>query len=522
MPYVIKTGTIIIFPPGGDVPFTPLHTYFMAPSSCSDSNNGTSTATPWCTANPSGTTIVCGDVILAAPGSYSANFGLAFGTVSNCPSAGGINFAILLCAGADLEACNISSNQAGQTIFAPNNNWSIQGWKCNGVGSGTNRCFMAVSPNQTTIVHHHAFINNITVGSSQGFGGDDCPGGTCNHNVPGNGFDYWAVVGNIAWNSANAGICLGAIDAVGVANWDSNPGTHIYVYGNFAISNNSPSNGCSIDQEGTMFDTLDAHGYTNQAISANNIVYNSTRYGFQMFYQSWNTSTMTMKIYNNTFYNNLQQTDGDGADGELNWSQSTAGPGTPTPNWAFLVQRNIAFNPNATSPGGSTHNPVYAAVIGGTFWSGMVFGSTGDENILKGSATSCAGTCDSGPPYTISNFNGNGLGTNFIENPSFANTTDLFANRIGSPNCTGFKTTTACMGWNTAMGSLAVPSVISDLTANCAHCAGKGYQRPTTTCAANADYPTWLKGIVRLEASGYVDGATITEKADLVSKPCGM
>jgi hypothetical protein len=51
-----------------------------------------------------------------------------------------------------------------------------------------------------------------------------------------------------------------------------------------------------------------------------------------------------------------------------------------------------------------------------------------------------------------------------------------------------------------------------------------GYQLPTVVCGANPyyHYPTWLKGVVYLKASGFVNGATITQKADMVSNPCGM
>src|SRR5215470_300105 len=89
--------------------FTPLHTYYMAASGCSDANAGTSPAAPWCSPNHS---VVCGDVIVSAPGNYSSvNMG-NWGAVKNCPSTSGgidgngqIYFAVLLCGGADLEAC---------------------------------------------------------------------------------------------------------------------------------------------------------------------------------------------------------------------------------------------------------------------------------------------------------------------------------------------------------------------------------------------------------------------------------
>jgi hypothetical protein len=50
---------------------------------------------------------------------------------------------------------------------------------------------------------------------------------------------------------------------------------------------------------------------------------------------------------------------------------------------------------------------------------------------------------------------------------------------------------------------------------------GKGYQ-PPGTCTPDPYYPTWLKGVVYLTASGFVNGATITENAGLITQPCGM
>src|SRR5277367_777400 len=80
---------------GGDAPFTALHTYYISPTG-SDGSNGTSVATAWATPNHK---VVCGDVIIAAPGAYNSNSfdslshgSSLYGTVANCPSkSGGID-----------------------------------------------------------------------------------------------------------------------------------------------------------------------------------------------------------------------------------------------------------------------------------------------------------------------------------------------------------------------------------------------------------------------------------------------
>ena len=80
------------------------------------------------------------------------------------------------------------------------------------------------------------------------------------------------------------------------------------------------------------------------------------------------------------------------------------------------------------------------------------------------------------------------------------------------------------MGWNANTKTLTKPSVISDLFATAEAAllqrTGKGYQLPSTTCAATTSrhYPTWLKGIVYLQWNG----STLSENSDLVTKPCNM
>jgi hypothetical protein len=482
---------------------TPLHTYFMAATGCNDADAGTSADSPWCTPNHA---VVCGDVIVAAAGDYSAANLSSFGAVSSCPStsggidgAGGIYFAVLLCGGSDLEACH----SAGQTVTISTNNWAVEGFKVTGSGT-TSRSFEANScASGTTIIHHVAFINDISFNSKQGYDTNDC---ALNHNVPGNGTDYFAVVGSIAQNSAQDGVCVAAVDFVGPANFDAVAGTHAFINGNFAWANTSTACTTS-DAEAFMADTLDAHGYTGQVVFSNNIAYTSRRYGFQLFYQAFNISTPTIKFYNNTSYNNLQNTGTDSADGEFN----IAGGGP----YVVFVRNNIALTGGSTSPGGG--QAVYALVIGGGTWSAVTVGGSGNENIFKRNGSgSCAGTCDAG--NNVAQFNSNSFGTNTYIDPAFTNTSDLITNQNGAPTCTGFENVTQCMGWNASTSTLTTPSIISDLTPTAGGTSGKGYQKPTMTCAANADYPIWLKGIVYLHWTGSI----VQQRAGLVSVPCGV
>jgi hypothetical protein len=78
------------------------------------------------------------------------------------------------------------------------------------------------------------------------------------------------------------------------------------------------------------------------------------------------------------------------------------------------------------------------------------------------------------------------------------------------------------MGWNANTNTMTSLSVLDDLTPTAGGMVGKGFQLPSTTCLSSGDivtdYPAWLKGIVYL----HWNGASLTENADLATKPCGM
>src|SRR5271166_629547 len=189
-------------PASGSVPFVALHTYYMSPTG-SDSNSGLTAAAPWATPNHA---VNCGDVIIAAPGTYGykANYTNGypffgnFHTVSNCPSttggidgAGGVYFAVVLCGGSDIgstNGCVIDGvgNTAGYYSVEFDggvSNWAFEGFYfntgCTGSATGTNcsRSFGArvIDASGTTGYnsHHLALINSIVVGSEQSFGGND-------------------------------------------------------------------------------------------------------------------------------------------------------------------------------------------------------------------------------------------------------------------------------------------------------------------------------------------------------------
>ena len=472
---------------GGGGNFTALHTYFMSTTG-SDSNNGLSASSPWASPNHN---LVCGDVIVAAPGAYPQGGFQNWGAVTSCPStsggidgSGGIYFATVLCAG-NVGACSIDyTGQGGAAFEMSSSNWAVEGWK---VTSAAGRAFEAIACDSgSDIVHHIAFVNDIATGTQDGFDTNDC---AINHSVPGNGVDYFAVVGSIAQNAANDPICLAAIDDAGPANWDSAAGTHVFWAGDFAINNQVA---CGSDGEGMMFDTWDAHGYTGQGVIEQNMVWGSERFGLQLFYQAYNASAPNVRVFNNTFYDNNvgSHTGGGFADGDIN-VQSTVG-NLP---WNIQIYNNIVRTGAASSPGAGD---IYAGLTGG------VYNTTWSNNIMKGLATHCDDTCD--PGNNVVAFNGGSFGTNTYVDPSFANTTDLLNNRGGPPNCGSFTNVNSCMAM-----------AIADLTPTASGTAGLGYQSPGP-CAADPYYPVWLKGIVYLQWNG----TSLSESSGLLTKPCGM
>jgi hypothetical protein len=496
--------------------FTPLHTYFLnVAGSCSDANSGISPSSPWCSPNHA---VVCGDVIIAAAGSYGngSTPNYKFGTVSNCPSTsggidgrGGIYFAVLLCGGSDLEACPVTSHASdtNAAFGVASSNWAVEGFKCTAPKSG---CFVAEAiATGTTILHHIAFINDIAYNTDSGYSGNDQGRNT---NVPGNGVDYLAVIGSIAQAANNSPVCLAAIDGVGITNFDNGAGTHIYFYGNFSYAN-LEVNRCVIDGEGFMFDTWDAHGFSSQGVMQNNMAWGNARFAFQDFGHNYNPTTSTHLIVNNTFYGNNKKSSGTSNVGDLQIYFTGYQPSS------VIVQNNIS---QATD----NSKYVFGYLIAGDYGSVLTTGGTGSENVFVGHSTVCssgAAICDSStPPFNAVANQGGTLGTNFYTSPGFTNTTDLTTNWVGTPICTGFENVTQCMGWNASTQTLTSLTPISDLTptgtCGAVACSTKGYQLPSAECAPNSYFPAYLKGVIYLHWTGSI----VQQRAGLVNVPCGM
>jgi hypothetical protein len=473
-------------------------------------------------------------VIIAATGQYGTNntsgWGghsggqsqspIDFGTVSNCPSTtggidgtGGIYFAVLLCGGASVGDCQMDINPDGgagcvssicQAFDVEQNNWAIEGWEASSPNASSVSAAYFFHDCTASVIHHAAFINDIANNSGAGFSYGSCTG-----SAPGP--DYMASVGNIAQKSNTNGpsFCGASMNIVTPQNFDTTAGTHVFYHGNFVW--NGPGNGCSFDEEGFNIDSIDGLAYSSQFVVSNNIVFTQANWGINLTYSGKNASILTpMKFYNNTIYDNNvvgwpTVTSG--------WVGEFGGYGDSFP-WTIRFTDNIILATRATDPNGVS---VYALFFGNN-WSNTTVGGTGQENIFKGQRVTCDfNQCDPGNNISYGT-TGTTVSANFYVDPGFANTADLITNHNGTPNCSGFMNSTACMGYNADTRTLTALSTIADLQANCANCRGKGYQLPSTSCNINADYPAWLKGVVYL----HWDGTRVTQRRDLVTVPCGL
>ena len=204
----------------------PGKTYYMS-SSGSDGNNGTSPVTPWATPNH---TVNCGDTIIAAAGTYS-EFNLSngeWGTVGNCPSALGIYFAALQCAGPSVGSCNIAATVVNG-MYVDKSNWAVIGWQAS---STAGACF-GTAPSGLYGVRFVAFINVIASGCQSN-------GVTANAyfaDAKDWGVDEVAFVGAIAYDAARGtDNCYSGVSVNEPKNIGSESSTHVFIAGIFLFT----------------------------------------------------------------------------------------------------------------------------------------------------------------------------------------------------------------------------------------------------------------------------------------------
>jgi hypothetical protein len=462
--------------------FVPLHTYYMAPNG-NDSNNGLSVKTAWLTPNHS---VKCGDVIYAQPGTYSGSAILwqVQGAVTQCPSTaggidgkGGVFFAQIICQTA--FSCSAASPQPGlSAIKITASNWAVAGWNLTSANQDSG-CG-SINPVTATTIHHSAFINNICNGSyAQGFGS--------NPHSANKGSDYQAYVGNLAYNSAKGtDLCFSGLSVYDPVNYDTKAGTHIFIAGNVSwgnthpacqSNNNTDGNGIILDDWGG--DQMGQSAYSGTGVVKNNIAFDN--YGSGISVGGNSTTSAPIKIYNNTLYGNSQNTLS-GYGGIPSLFLVYVRGSAPVSVYNNIIHSNIfSYKASGAVNKGATEY-VYALQAYASTSAAKVY-----ANYIYNSASPNGYVYDNSPASPAFQ-----VGQNTMADASLAN--PPAHNAIGAPNCSGSTLTTKCMA-----------QVISRFASKRAP--SYGYQPPSSSCVQDADYPTWLKGVVP-------DG--------LISKQCGM
>lgn len=429
-------------------------TYYISPTG-SDSNAGTSTGVPWLTPNHSG--LVCGDVIQAAASTAYDHYSFyqTYGAVT-CPQSN--NVVMITCV--TPYACSAANPDNTPTFAIDKPYWGVSGWTCTTTGTNTTSSCFAVSPTFSTgtaTVHHVVFVNNIVSGSQTG-GVIGYNGGVDAAKVS---FDYVAVVGNIVYNATQSNVqCYSGISFYQPANYDTLPGTHLFVAGNFSFGNVDPSpcgGGTATDGNGVIVDSFDGSpasfpAYTGQTVVANNILVSNGGRGITVYLNKAGSSHAPIILRNNTLWgNNTALNQSGAACGELQVFDAL----NVRAYWNILA--------TASQYGCATSNPLYSLFVGGADSSVNVY-----VNVGYSSSQTDAGL-GTNPGFNL----GNNL---FRVNPSFVS-----AGAPSAPSCSGYATTALCMA-----------SLIANFTSTNALATSYGYQAPSSTPVVDPLYPQWL------------------------------
>lgn len=523
--------------------FTALHTYYISATG-SNSNNCLTITTSCADISAAGlASVKCGDVILVASGTYTNSIinenaptvGLCPSTSGGVTGSGGVYFAIVLCAGTDVMSCKVNTTSSGGSAWWVNtSNWAVEGfWSSTPIDASN--CYIANNANTGgTPIHHVAFINDIA--SQCGDAGFASSGGG---SATGSS-DQTAAVGVVAWNAANSqnggAECGSAISWIPSNGPDTSAGTHVYTAGAFLGYNSNTgapgSPGCLIagghsDGEGIILDTWGAgyttSGYLYQSVIEQSVIWHSGGSSVQIFPQAnaaANDKTQYF-IESNTLYAGDQDASGNGiceADLQLHGISPNT---SPTTSSIYDVQKNIVLATFNTC-GNLGVNPSYAADAFPELSASLVGKPiTIANNYIWNSATPTSNVYNT----TNNNFyldTGSGsraasfpFGTNTYSDPGLTSITSLWST---APDCTGYTDVTTCMNIKYTVSAFVRPTIAST---------SLGYQAPSscstlTLSNGTSSFPSYLNSVVMLLASGFTNGATITQhKNVLINQPCG-
>ncbi len=414
----------------------------------SDSNNGLTTGAPWLTPNHA---VDCGDVIIAAASSayLEANFSWSSWGKVTCPA--GNNVVWLKCATFDRCKMSVPSDAPPYSggFNVDMDYWGVQGWEVDSANAD-GPCFQASPGGGSISVHHIIFANDIAVGCGQG-GFTSGPNGLL-------GVDYWAVIGSIAYNTAQSSAeCYSGIDAFGPVASDSLPGTHIYFAGNFTWGNVAPNpcgRGRPTDGQGLFFDTpqsIDNNPYRQQMVMDNNISIFNGGNGAKIYDNSTGTPNAKTYIRHTTTYDN------------------------ETGNIEGVSCAEVALQASHSSE--VFGNLSEASAAGTCYGAGKIF-------LLLTTSPDSTDHFYNNFGYSAAGYNTSGTGTGFSFGPSNTfGANPNFANPVapGAPSCGSYSSVPACMA-----------TVIANFTPTNTAAKGYGYQIPSSTSVYDPLFPQWL------------------------------
>ena len=485
--------------------------HYISPTG-KDSNTGLTPTAAWSTPNHA---MHCGDVIVAVAGTYDANVhdafgngGGSFGAVTNCPStsggidgAGGIYFAIVLCAGPSMSSCTVNG-RGGEAFRVDASNWAVEGFYMTQNNTSGAGCATLTSEN-SIVKNYGAFINNMAVNcGTQGFGAV----------LGGSGFDHDAIVGAIAYNTApsqnGGGFCGSGVSMIPF-NGFADAGTHVFVAGSFLYKNiNAPSGaGCNTDGEGIILDSLSQGGpYKYQVAIEQNVMWANGSSGLLALPGGGATQDLARYVVlNNTSYGNFQDPK-NGGGGEFRVNQYS-----PSGSGSYIVTNNIFIATTQNTGSGRVWAAAADCVIitKGCTNTGII--QIGNNDFWNGAAPT---TSVAGNHNTEVTWNGNThpsnwpYGTNTYNDGGLASPGSLPST---APDCAAYTNVADCM--NDPAGYSVAGSVLPG--------GSIGYHAPAGACATDAYFPTWLKGVVYLSWNSGDHTVTYNPNV-LINQPCGL
>ena len=418
-------------------------TYFMAVTG-NDSNNGTSSGTPWKTPKHN---IHCGDVISAAVGTYlPQNLGFGSWGVVSCPTSD--NIAKVKCAGTLMTCQSIGDYLNKGSVAIDQDYWGVEGFEAEDASNPFSACFFAAPSVPNFSLHHVAFINDIA--NTCGLAGFSV--GAYNNNAGVLGplsTDYVIWIGDISYNGTHSSsFCGSGFSLNSPAPIDSKAEPHVLITQNIANKNvDGPScagSGVDTDGSGLILDRLDIYSYTPMVTVERNLWIGNGNAAFHFFNNSTspitNPTSNFVMVRNNTGYGNTADPD---------WCPYSSGEFQVNNYGRAQISGNVIYtvvnelcgaNPGT---GAGIFTMFAATTSAGTLYDANWVWNAGNSTYVQVNWASAVVGCNDGTTLPIPTSSGNNnffCSGNTVADPVFAGPVAIPDNW----NCTGFADTWAC------------------------------------------------------------------------------